>query len=130
MLRAGGTAVDAAIATLLALNVVEPQSSGIGGGGYMVYSERGGGPITYDGREIAPAAATPDWWLVNGEPMPFGEAQPGGKSVGVPGNLRMIALAHREHGKLPWAKLFEPAIRLAHDGFKVTPRLDKSLNDH
>jgi gamma-glutamyltranspeptidase/glutathione hydrolase len=129
MLRAGGNAVDAAIATLVTLNLVEPQSSGIGGGGYMVFSERGGSPVTYDGRETAPSAASPDWWLVNGQPMPFSQAQPGGKSVGVPGNLRMIALAHREHGKLPWAKLFEPAIRLARDGFTITPRLHNSL-DH
>jgi gamma-glutamyltranspeptidase/glutathione hydrolase len=130
MLRSGGTAVDAAIATLLALTVVEPQSSGIGGGGYMVYSERGAGPVTYDGRETAPAAATPNWWLKDGQPMPFNEAQPGGKSVGVPGNLRMVALAHRQHGKLPWAKLFEPAIRLARDGFKVTSRLHNSLDKY
>jgi gamma-glutamyltranspeptidase/glutathione hydrolase len=128
MLRSGGNAVDAAVATLLALNVVEPQSSGIGGGGYIVYSERGAAPVTYDGRETAPAAATPDWWLVNGQPMPFDQAQPGGKSVGVPGNLRMLALAHRQHGKLPWAKLFEPAIRLARDGFVVTKRLHDSLD--
>ena len=130
MLRAGGTAVDAAIATLLALNVVEPQSSGIGGGGYLVYSERGGAPVTYDGRETAPAAATPDWFLVDGQPMPFRDAQPGGKSVGVPGNLRMIAIAHKEHGKLAWAKLFEPAIRLARGGFKITPRLHNSLDKY
>ena len=130
MLRAGGSAVDAAIATLVTLNLVEPQSSGIGGGGYMVYSDRGGAPVTYDGRETAPAAATPDWWLVDGRPMPFSEAQPGGKSVGVPGNLRMIALAHREHGKLPWAKLFEPAIRLARNGFAITPRLRNSLDKY
>jgi gamma-glutamyltranspeptidase/glutathione hydrolase len=130
MLRAGGSAVDAAIATLVTLNLVEPQSSGIGGGGYMVYSDRGGAPVTYDGRETAPHAATSDWWLVNGQPMPFDEAQPGGKSVGVPGNLRMIALAHREHGKLPWAKLFEPAIRLARAGFKITPRLHNSLDKY
>jgi gamma-glutamyltranspeptidase/glutathione hydrolase len=129
MLRAGGNAVDAAIATLVTLNLVEPQSSGIGGGGYMVFSERGAAPVTYDGRETAPAAATPDWWLLNGQPMPFNQAQPGGKSVGVPGNLRMIALAHRAHGKLPWAKLFEPAIKLARDGFQITPRLHNSL-DH
>jgi gamma-glutamyltranspeptidase/glutathione hydrolase len=130
MLRAGGSAVDAAIATLVTLNLVEPQSSGIGGGGYMVYSDRGGVPVTYDGRETAPHAAASDWWLVNGQPMPFDEAQPGGKSVGVPGNLRMIALAHREHGKLPWAKLFEPAIRLARAGFKITPRLHNSLDKY
>ena len=129
MLRKGGNAVDAAIATLVTLNLVEPQSSGIGGGGYMVFSERGAAPVTYDGRETAPHAAGPDWWLVNGQPMPFDEAQPGGKSVGVPGNLRMLALAHREHGKLPWAALFQPAIKLARDGFKVTPRLHNAL-DH
>jgi gamma-glutamyltranspeptidase/glutathione hydrolase len=128
MLRAGGNAIDAAVATLLALNVVEPQSSGIGGGGYIVYSERGAAPVTYDGRETAPSAATPDWWLVNGQPMPFDQAQPGGKSVGVPGNIRMLALAHREHGKLPWAKLFQPAIHLARDGFIVTKRLHDSLD--
>lgn len=130
MLRAGGSAVDAAIATLVMLNLVEPQSSGIGGGGYMVYSDSGGAPVTYDGRETAPAAATRDWWLVNGQPMPFSEAQPGGKSVGVPGNLRMIALAHREHGKLPWVRLFEPAIRLARNGFAITPRLHNSLDKY
>jgi gamma-glutamyltranspeptidase/glutathione hydrolase len=127
ILRQGGTAADAAFATLLALNVVEPQSSGIGGGGYLVYSERGAAPATFDGREKAPAAATPTWFLRDGQPMPFSEAQPGGKSVGVPGNIRMIALAHRRYGKLPWAALFQPAIRLARDGFKVTPRLYNSL---
>jgi len=130
MLRAGGTAVDAAIATLLALNVVEPQSSGIGGGGYLVYAQRGGAPVTFDGRETAPAAAMPDWFLVDGQPMPFSEAQPGGKSVGVPGNLRMIALAHKEHGKLAWAKLFEPAVKLARAGFKISPRLHNSLEKY
>ncbi len=130
MLRAGGNAVDAAIATLLALNVVEPQSSGIGGGGYMLFSQAGAIPVTYDGRETAPAAATPDWFLVNGRPMPFRDAQPGGKSAGVPGNIRMIALAHGRHGKLAWAKLFEPAIRLARDGFRITPRLTDSLNEN
>ena len=130
MLRAGGTAVDAAIATLLALNVVEPQSSGIGGGGYMLYSQGGSAPVTYDGRETAPAAATPEWFLVDGQPMPFSEAQPGGKSVGVPGNLRMVALAHQQHGKLSWAKLFEPAIRLARGGFRITPRLHNALDKY
>ena len=129
ILRQGGNAVDAAIATLVTLNLVEPQSSGIGGGGYMVFSERGAAPVTYDGRETAPHAASPDWWLVDGQPMPFDQAQPGGKSVGVPGNLRMLALAHREHGKLAWAALFQPAIKLARDGFKVTNRLHNSL-DH
>jgi gamma-glutamyltranspeptidase/glutathione hydrolase len=127
MLRKGGSAADAAFATLLALTVVEPQSSGIGGGGYLVYAERGGPPVTYDGRETAPHAATPTWFLKDGQPMDFSDAQPGGKSVGVPGNVRMMALAHHRYGKLPWAAMFQPAIALARDGFKITPRLHNSL---
>jgi len=127
ILREGGSASDAAFATMLALNVVEPESSGIGGGGYLVYSDRGGPAVTYDGRETAPHAATGTWFFKDGQPMAFSDAQPGGKSVGVPGNVRMMALAHREHGKLPWAVLFRPAIKLARDGFKVTPRLYNSL---
>ncbi|MEO5613248.1 MAG: gamma-glutamyltransferase [Sphingomicrobium sp.] len=127
ILRRGGSAADAAIATLLALNVVEPQSSGIGGGGFMVYSDRGGAPVTYDGRETAPAAADPNWFLKDGQPMTFEDAVPGGKSVGVPGNVRLMAMVHRQHGKLPWASLFGPAIRLARDGFAVTPRLHFAL---
>jgi gamma-glutamyltranspeptidase/glutathione hydrolase len=130
ILREGGTAADAAFATMLALNVVEPQSSGIGGGGYLVYAERGGDPVTFDGREKAPAAATPTWFYKNGQKMAFDDAQPGGKSVGVPGNIRMIALAHQRYGKLPWSALFQPAIRLARDGFKITPRLYNALGDH
>ncbi|HET9811050.1 MAG TPA: gamma-glutamyltransferase [Sphingomicrobium sp.] len=130
MLRAGGNAVDAAVATMLALNVVEPQSSGIGGGGYLLFSDPDGPTLTYDGREVAPMAATGTWFFKDGQPMSFDDAQPGGKSVGVPGNLRMAALAHREHGKLPWAKLFEPAIRLARDGFRITQRLHNSLNEN
>ena len=128
MLRHGGSAADAALATMVALTVVEPQSSGIGGGGFFVYADRGGPPVTYDGRETAPMAAGPGWFLKsNGEPMRFSEAQPGGKSVGVPGNIRLMALAHQRFGRLPWAKLFEPAIRLARDGFAVTPRLRNAL---
>ena len=127
ILREGGSAADAAFATLLALNVVEPESSGIGGGGYLVYSERGAAPVTFDGREKAPVAANGTWFFRNGQPMEFKDAQPGGKSVGVPGNLRMMGLAHQRYGKLPWAALFQPAIRLARDGFKVTPRLYNSL---
>jgi gamma-glutamyltranspeptidase/glutathione hydrolase len=130
MLRQGGTAADAAFATLLALNVVEPQSSGIGGGGYLVYSEKGGAPVTFDGREIAPHAATGTWFYKNGQPMEFSDAQPGGRSVGVPGNMRMMGEAHQLYGKLPWAALFQPAIRLARDGFKVTPRLYNALSKY
>ena len=82
---------------------------------------RGGAPVTFDGRETAPHAATRTWFFKDGQPMEFSDAQPGGKSVGVPGNVRMMALAHQRYGKLPWAALFEPAIRLARDGFKITP---------
>src|SRR4051794_2328482 len=127
MLRQGGTAVDAAFATLLALTVVEPQSSGIGGGGYLVYSQGGAEPVTFDGRETAPHAASPAWFLKGGQPMEFADAQPGGKSVGVPGNMRMMGVAHQRFGKLPWATLFQPAIGLARDGFRVTPRLYNAL---
>jgi gamma-glutamyltranspeptidase / glutathione hydrolase len=129
MLRQGGSAVDAAIAIGIALTVVEPQSSGIGGGGFLVFHEGKTGRLTsYDGREVAPGAATPALFLdASGKPLPYGEAIPGGKSVGVPGNIRMWAMAHRAHGKLPWAKLFEPAIRLARDGFEITPRMAEFL---
>jgi len=130
ILREGGSAADAAFATLLALNVVEPQSSGIGGGGYLVYADKGAAPVTFDGRETAPHAATGTWFYKNGQPMEFDDAQPGGKSVGVPGNVRMMALAHQRFGKLPWAALFQPAIRLARDGFKITPRLHNSLSKY
>jgi gamma-glutamyltranspeptidase/glutathione hydrolase len=127
ILRAGGNATDAALATMLALTVVEPQSSGIGGGGYLLHGDAAGHVATIDGREYAPAKATPDWWLVDGQPMPFRDAQPGGRSVGVPGAVALAAMAHRRWGKLPWARLFEPAIRLAKEGFVVTPRLNASL---
>jgi gamma-glutamyltranspeptidase / glutathione hydrolase len=128
MLRKGGSATDAAFATLIALTVVEPESSGIGGGGFLVTSDARGHVQSYDGREEAPAAATPDWFYRNGAPMPTGEAIPGGKSVGVPGNVRMMALAHRAQGKLPWKTLFEPAIALARDGFVISPRLALMLD--
>src|SRR6185312_2432024 len=99
MLRQSGTATDAAFATLLALNVVEPESSGIGGGGYLVYSQGGRAAVTIDGRETAPHAATGTWFYNNGQPMAHNEAIPGGKSVGIPGNLRLMALAHQRYGR-------------------------------
>jgi gamma-glutamyltranspeptidase / glutathione hydrolase len=86
--------------------------------------------VTYDGRETAPHAATGTWFFKDGQPMPFSEAQPGGKSVGVPGNIRMMALAHHRYGKLPWAALFQPAIRLARGGFAITPRLHNALDEY
>jgi gamma-glutamyltranspeptidase/glutathione hydrolase len=123
ILRAGGSATDAVIATMLALNVVEPLHSGLGGGGFMVHSDAKGRLATYDGREAAPAAADPYWFYMGGKPLGRNVAVPGGRSVGVPGNLRLMALAHKEYGKLPWASLFQPAIRIARGGFAISPRL-------
>ena len=130
-LRAGGTATDAAIATMLVLNVVEPQNSGIGGGSFWVsHAARGGKLSTIDAREAAPAAADPRWFYgPDGAPLSHANAVPGGRSVGVPGALKAMALAHRQSGRLPWARLFEPAIRLARDGFTITPRLHDGLNN-
>nr|WP_043604849.1 gamma-glutamyltransferase [Novosphingobium sp. Rr 2-17] len=129
ILRRGGSATDAAIATMLALNVVEPQSSGIGGGGFLVLGDAAGRIETWDGRETAPKAATPKRFLdASGQPLPFRTAVIGGLSVGVPGNLAMAAKAHASHGRLPWAALFEPAIRLARDGFALSPRGFRSLS--
>lgn len=127
ILRAGGTATDAALATLLALTVVEPQSSGIGGGGFLIHDDGKGRVQSYDGRETAPAAADGTWFYVDGKPLSVPQAIPGGRSVGVPGNIRLMAEAHRAHGKLPWSALFQPAIRLAREGFTVTPRLTAFL---
>jgi len=129
ILAAGGSAVDAAIAVMLALTVVEPQSSGIGGGGFMVRADAGTGSITtYDGRETAPAAATPTRFLdAAGKVLPRETRVFSGLSVGVPGNIALAAKAHAAHGKLPWAKLFEPAIALAEEGFVMNPRLHTSL---
>ena len=129
ILREGGSAADAAIAMMLALNVVEPQSSGIGGGGFMIHHDAANGRIdSFDGREEAPHAADPHWFYEGGQPLSHRDAIPGGRSVGVPGNLRMMALAHQAHGRLPWARLFAPAIRLARDGFTVSPRLNDALD--
>lgn len=124
MLRAGGSAADAALATMIALTVVEPQSSGIGGGGFFVYHDaKAGRLVTFDGRETAPAAARPDRFLKpDGTPMSQQEAVFGGLSVGIPGNVALAAEVHRRYGRLPWAKLFAPAIALAR-GFEVSPRL-------
>ena len=127
MLRAGGSASDAALATLLALTVVEPQSSGIGGGGFLLLDDGTGKIETIDGRETAPLAAGPDWFKLNGQYLSVAQAVPGGRSVGVPGNLRLMEAAHARHGKLKWKALFGPAIRLARDGFVMTERLYQFL---
>jgi len=134
ILRAGGSATDAAIATMLALNVVEPQSSGIGGGSFWISHAAGGALSTIDAREEAPAAADARWFYApDGTPLSHSDAVPGGRSVGIPGALRGMALAHRASGKLPWAQLFAPAIRLATNGFQASPRLVngmKAYGDH
>lgn len=127
MLRQGGSAIDAAIAMQAVLTLVEPQSSGIGGGAMIVLWD-GKQVRTYDGRETAPAGATEKLFLkADGKPMAFTQAQIGGRSVGTPGVLRALELAHRQHGRLPWAKLFEPAIKLAAQGFAISPRLHSLL---
>lgn len=130
VLRAGGSAVDAAIAAQFVLTLVEPQSSGIGGGLFMLLSDGRGRVQALDGRETAPAAATERLFLqADGEPMPFAQAVVGGRAVGVPGAVRALEAAHRVHGRLPWPRLLEPAIRLAEEGFEVTPRLARLLRD-
>lgn len=129
MLRQGGNATDAAIATMLALTVVEPQSSGIGGGGFFVRGTADGGIVTLDGRETAPAGASPEWFLDPDGSLPsFDESQGSGLSVGVPGNVALAWKAHERYGKLPWAALFEPAIALARDGFTVNKQLFNSAS--
>ena len=125
VLRAGGSAVDAAIAAQMVLSVVEPQSSGIGGGAFLLHFD-GREVEAFDGRETAPAAADERLFLgPDGRPLASIEAVVGGRSVGVPGVLKMLEMAHRQHGKLPWASLFAPAIAIAENGFRVTPRLNR-----
>ena len=127
ILRAGGSAVDAAVAVQMVLTLVEPQSSGIGGGAFLLHHD-GRQLQAFDGRETAPAAVDEKLFLnAQGEPVPFPVAVNSGRSVGVPGAVMMLALAHRQHGKLPWARLFDPAIRLAEQGFAISPRLHTLL---
>ena len=132
ILRQGGSATDAAIATMLALNVVEPQSAGIGGGAFIVrYDAKTKATSTIDGREAAPAAADPRWFFgADGKPLAHDEAVPGGRSVGVPGTLRAMAMAHRSGGRLPWAALFQPAIRLARGGWTLSPRFTNMMRGY
>ena len=125
VLRRGGSAVDAAIAVQAMLSLVEPQSSGLGGGAFLHYYDAARhSTLVYDGREVAPAGASPDMFLDdNGTPLPFAQAVVSGRATGVPGAVKMLALAHREHGRLPWNSLFGDVERTARDGFIVSPRL-------
>jgi gamma-glutamyltranspeptidase / glutathione hydrolase len=129
MLAAGGSATDAAIATIAVLGLVEPQSAGVGGGGFLMsYNRASGAVAAYDGRESAPAAATPDYFLgPDGKPLPFRTAVASGRSTGAPSLYAMLKLAHDNGGKLAWTKLFEPAIKLADEGFVVSPRMSASI---
>ncbi|KQQ46364.1 gamma-glutamyltransferase [Duganella sp. Leaf126] len=127
ILKQGGAAIDAAIATQMVLTLVEPQSSGIGGGSFLMYSD-GKRVQSYDGRETAPAAADEHLFQdKDGKPVSRETGVVGGRSVGAPGVLRMLELAHKQHGRLPWKALFAPAIKLADDGFAVSPRLNALL---
>lgn len=129
MLRRGGNAIDAAIATVLVLGIVEPQSSGLGGGAFMLVHDASSNTLaTYDARETAPAMAKPDRFLRDGVPLGFREAVNSGLSVGVPGLVRGLELAHAGHGKLTWRELFAPAVRIAREGFPVSPRLNGLLS--
>ena len=130
VLKRGGSAVDAAIAIQAMLSLVEPQSSGVGGGAFMTYYDARTGKITvYDGREVAPAQAAGTMFLdPSGKPLPFSTAVVSGRATGVPGAIKMLALAHREHGKLGWSSLFGDAERAADEGFIVSPRLARMIH--
>lgn len=130
ILNQGGNAIDAAIAVQTLLGLVEPQSSGLGGGAFLMYYERSTGRISaYNGRETAPAGATPDMFLdERGNTVPFATAVRSGRSTGVPGVMSMLEEAHKQFGALPWNTLFAPATRLAYDGFKVSPRLSRFIS--
>lgn len=129
VLKAGGSAIDAAVAVQMVLTLVEPQSSGIGGGAFLLHAA-GRDVTAWDGRETAPAAADEKLFLnAEGKPMAFYDGVVGGRSVGVPGTVRMLEQAHKAHGRLPWAQLMQPAIQLAERGFQVSPRLNTLLQN-
>jgi len=124
VLRRGGSAADAAVAVQAVLGLVEPQSSGLGGGAFLMHFDAGTGEVTgYDGRETAPAGAAPELFYEDGRPLPFREAVLSGRSTGAPGAVALLARVQAEHGRLPWSELFDDAGRLARDGFVVSPRL-------
>lgn len=128
ILQRGGSAIDAAIAINMVLTLVEPQSSGLGGGSFILYWNKSAAALhTYDGRETAPINVGPKLFFEAGNPLPFQQAVAGGRAVGVPGLLKNLELAHKKHGRLPWRDLFNEAIRLAEDGFIVSSRLSKLL---
>jgi gamma-glutamyltranspeptidase/glutathione hydrolase len=131
VLARGGSAIDAAVATQMVLNLVEPQSSGIGGGGFLLHFDAASkSVVAYDGRETAPASATPNYlrWISETEQTtPVPNARASGRSIGTPGVLHMLDAAHRDHGKLSWQELFEPAIRIAEEGFRISPRMAASI---
>ena len=131
MLERGGNAIDAMVATQLVLNLVEPSSSGIGGGAFLLfYDAKRKHLFAYDGREVAPAGATPQLFVKpDGKPMAFLEARVGGRSVGVPGTPKLLEIAQLRHGKLQWKQLFDPAIEVAEKGFPITPRFNKLIGD-
>jgi gamma-glutamyltranspeptidase/glutathione hydrolase len=131
VLNKGGSAVDAAVATQMVLTLVEPQSSGIGGGAFMLYYDAATGRVTaYDGRETAPAAATENYlrWVSDSDrTTPKPNARASGRSIGTPGVVHMLDTAHREAGRLTWKELFDPAIRIAEEGFRISPRMAASI---
>lgn len=132
ILEQGGSALDAAIATVLVLGLVEPESAGVGGGGFLLHYRASDATVdAYEGREWAPAGATPELFLQpDGEPLSFAEAQASGRSIGTPALIPMLALAHQAHGRLPWSTLVAPAVGLSEEGFLIGPRLARSLHDH
>ena len=131
ILKAGGSAVDAAVAVQMVLNIVEPQSSGIGGGAFMLYYNNRTRTVTaYDGRETAPAAATENYlrWISDTQrTTPLPTARVSGRSIGTPGVLHMLDAAHKDAGRLAWKDLFSPAIKIATDGFRISPRMSASV---
>jgi gamma-glutamyltranspeptidase/glutathione hydrolase len=130
VLRRGGSAVDAAVAVQAVLGLVEPESSGLGGGAFLMHFDAETGRVSaYNGRETAPAGAAPDMFLgADGKPLPFGQAVVSGRATGAPGAVAMLGLAQREHGRLAWASLFAEPVRLAEAGFTVGPKLGRTIN--